>query len=497
MELNNKGKIKIIDLININFNTIIFLFSEIIALIAFIQRNNIRSGLELLYLLPLIFGICMIVSTGYNSYLKGGIAIKIYLVIMIIRYVCVPLLIIMTQGKYNASPITMPMISVSRNGYQYSILVSIIDLIVSFTCIYVFNKSLQKNKRKESYSNYKCNTGISIFGIIGLLVLIFFLLTRDLKQVFSLFTFFTINEKYENPSIDAFGILTISTIKMFIFIRITTMCSNKYNKSKNSIWVIIAIITGFLNMSIFFGYNRSFVLQTGIATIYILYTSFPKYRKILAGIMIPLCSLIVISMIFIKQFGVSYTDTTISEQLNLPELANTIECYVGGPWSLGSGYDAYMDNSNFNPVSIFLKDFIHNNFISYMPGLEFSLDLFPNTISSPIVHQIYTKSYQMIPLSSNTLFYGGKIFGIVISITFNIIFMKILVTYDYKSKWSRDISKKYIYTLIAILFSFTMCYTWVTLLWSFTKNMLFISLLIYINQYHFERPGKIKYIKTI
>ena len=497
MKSNNKRKIDIVDLVNINFNTAIFLISIIVAVVTFIQRNNIRLGLELLYLLPLIYGICILISMNYNWYLKGGIALKIYMFITIIRYLIVPLLISITYGEYNASPVTMPMISVSMDGYQYSILVSIIDLVVSFTCIYLFQNKLETKKEREKYLKYKYNIRPSIFGIAGLLLLIVFLLTRNLKEVFSLFTFFTINQKYEDPSTDAFGILAILTIKMFVFLMILTICYKRYEKSKKSIWVIIAMIVGFFNMAIFFGYNRSFVLQTGIATIYVLYYAFPKYRKVLMGSMIPICFLIVTSMIFIKQFGVSYTETSVSEQLNLPQLANTIECYVGGPWSLGSGYDAYVNYSDFNKISIFLKDFIHNSFISYLPGLEFTLDLFKDTISSPVIHQIYTQSYQMIPLSANTLFYGGKILGVIISILFNILFMKILVTYDYKSKWSRDISKKYIYTLIAILFSFTMCYTWVTLLWSFTKNMLFISLLIYINQYHIQKKGIIKYIRTM
>lgn len=497
MVINNSKKKEIADLINININIVIFLLSMVVTIITFIYRNNTRSGLELLYLLPLIFGLFTLLLSHYNIYQNSGIALKIYLAIMLIRYILVPLLISITKGKYNASPITMPMISVSVEAYQYSILLLILDLVVSFSCIYIFSKNLYKRGYKESFYNYRYNTRTSLFGIVALLLIIAFLFTRDLKEVFSLFTFFTINEKYENPSTDAFGILAISTIKMFIFLRITTMCVNKYNKTKNRKWVLLAFIIGFFNMAIFFGYNRSFVLQTGIATIYVLYSAFPKYRKIMISLMVPLCATILISMIFIKQFGVSFTESSISEQTNLSEISNTIECYVGGPWSLASGYDAYIHNININPVETFIKDFIHNNFLSYLPGLEFLLKVFDNAISSPVIHQIYTKSYQMIPLSANTMFYGGKIGGIIISIIFNILFMKILVINDYKSKWSRDISKKYIYTLIAILFSFTMCYTWVTLLWSFSKNMLFISLLIYINQYSFEKPSKIKYIRTI
>ncbi|MCU7745543.1 hypothetical protein N7983_20455 [Priestia megaterium] len=482
-------------ILNFTWNNILSTLSFIITVIVFFERNNIRPGLEGLFLLPVAFGLCIQLFNGQYLYSNGGLGLKIFFLIMLVRYNIVPLLIGLTKGSYNTLPITMPMLSVSSNGYIFSIIMSLVETFVCFAAISYYTKKAERKKIIQEYHNAKQNLSLSVFGLIGLLFFIAILFSRNLSQVFSTFTFFTIDEKYENPNIDAFGILAIQVIKMFIFLILIIYSYKKYNQNKNPIWVILAVVIGFLNMSIFFGYNRSFVLQTAIATIYVLYSFFPSYRKILVGLLIPVCSLIMLSMIFIKQFGVSYTETT-HNPLDLAQLANTIEAYVGGPWSLASGYDAYNAYGGFSPLPTFLKDFILNCFLSYMPGLEFLLEWFPNTESSPVIHQIYTNSFQMLPLSATCLFYGGILFGPIISLLFYIVIMRLLVKFDYKSKLSKDISRKYLYTLIAVLLSFTMCYTWVTLLWSFTKNILFLSLLITVNEIHLLRYGKIKRVRT-
>ncbi|WP_411334066.1 hypothetical protein ACK1LH_19590 [Metabacillus indicus] len=482
-------------IIRFAWNNILSISSFVISIIVFFEEINFRTGLEGLFLLPAVFGICIQVFNRFYMYSRGGIALKIFFLIMFIRYDILPLMIALTNGRYNTLPITMPMINVSYNGYVFAIIMSIIELIVCFAAISYYSKKMEAIKTINVLDEKKSNMGMSAFGLIGFFAFLVVLSTRDLQQVLSTVTFFTMEEKYENPSTDAFGILAIQVIKMFMFMMLTVLFYKKYTKSNNVLWVLLAIIVGFLNMSIFFGYNRSFVLQTAIATIYVLYAVFPRYRKLMVGGLIPITALIMISMIYIKQFGVSYTESSQNE-MNLAQLSNTIESYVGGPWSLASGYDSYYAHGQSLPFSTFIKDFILNCFISYLPGFEFILNIFPNTISSPIVHQMHTNSYQMLPLSATSLFYGGIFLGPLISIFFYVILMKMLVIFDYKSKLTKDFSKKYLYTMIAVLLSFTMCYTWVTLLWSFTKNMLFISLLVMMNEIHMVRNGKIKKIKT-
>jgi len=469
--------------------------SIIISLQILLNYNNLRNGLEMLFLLPFFFGLLSVYLL--RIYQEGGIGLKTFFIILCIRYLLVPLLISLTNGEFNTLPVSMPMINASSIGYQYAVFVSIIELIISAAFINYFVHKLRSRltKRKEILSIKTSNLGLSFFGFIALTILVILLFTRDISKLMSTFSFLTIEDKYIDAVSDPFGILISLTIKMFAFILITTYCYKLYLVKRNPIWVLISIAIAFVNMSIYFGYNRSFVLQTGIVTIYVLYTTYPKYRRMFILGLAPAGILIMLSMIFIKQFGVSYFETTLSDQLNLSQISNTIECYVGGPWSLASGFDAAI-NASFQPVETFIKDFILNFFVFYLPGFEWVLNIFPDIVSSTITHNVYTYSFQMLPLAANTLFYGGIIMGIPISISMYCIILKILVLFDYRSMKSIDIGNKYIYSLIAILLSFVMCYTWVTLIWSFSKNILWIVLLLFINKIHLSRNGIIYYKKV-
>lgn len=492
MEIIEKDRQNSKKVMNITGSMIIIFISFGVSIETLFNFNNLRPGLEGLFFLPFSFAICHFLIPNLKNIAKAGFGIKIFYSIAVIRYVAVPLLISLTNGAYNTLPNTMPMMDSSVEGYQFSVIVSVIELFVAFYAINHYSKreeiriAKRYKKIEERNKVISYNLGVSVGGVVGIGIFTSILLTRNIDTLFSTFSFLTIVEKYIDAKSDAFGIISILTLKSFVFLMILTTCIKKYQKKGSMRWVLIATIAGFLNLSIFFGYNRSLVLQTAIATIYTLYLSFPKYRKLLVGLLVPTVSSIMISMIYIKQFGVSYSDTRLSDNLNLAQLSNTIECYVSGPWSLASGYDAAKALGGMYPVETFIVDLLSNSFFSYLPGLTGLLELFPAIPSSATLHQVYTNSAQMIPLSAQSAFYVGTYFAPIISSFFIVLFMKILVYCDFRGKYSFDASKKYTYTLISVLLSFTMCYTWVTILWCFTKSMVFLLLMININEYHLK-----------
>lgn len=493
--IQNEAVDRVKTILNFTMNGALAIVSLFVSMVVLFNMNKMRPGLELYFLVPLVFAICLVWVNNYFSIAEGGLALKIFFGIMVVRFLVVPLLIALTNGEINVLPITMPMIDCSSDGYFYSVVVSLVEMITCFAAIRYYGRQYQNRFEEENYDDYCCNTGLSLFGVLAIVAFGVLLLSRNLSVVFSTFNFLALNEKFEDPTTDAFGILAAQTLKTFVFLVVLTFCVKRYEKGNTLIWTIIGGVFAVGNMGAFFGYNRSFVLQTAIATIFVLYYAFPKYRKVEIAVLVPLCTIVIISMIFIKQFGVSYTESSIAEQLNLAELSNTVECYVGGPWSLASGYDA-AKSAQFMPVERLTKDFILNFFPSYLPGMEWCLDIFKDVLSSPEIHQVYTRSWQMIPLSSTCLFYGGPVVGTVFSILAYIFVVKLLVYCDYRSKYSRDLMKKYIYIIIAVLLSFAMCYTWVTLLWSFSKNMMFLAVCIWMNTIQITRGGRAYILHT-
>lgn len=469
-------------------NIPIIIVSMSISIFILTKYQNIRPGLEGLFLLPLFFALCHIFIPILSRLEQAGIAVKLFYSITVIRYLLVPLLISLTHGEFDTLPITMPMSNCSISGYQFSVLVSVIELLVSFIAInhYVqkYSTAILKSISTDDFrfNSISSNRGLSIIGFLCLCFISVVLLSRNLSKLFSTFSFLVIKDKYIDAVIDPYGIICIVVLKSFLFLLILNYCINKYQKDKKNIWVFISIVFGFINLSIFFGYNRSLVLQTGVATIYTLYLSFPKYRKLFLGVLVPVSLLTMVSMIFIKQFGVSYSGARLSDYLDLAQFSNTIECYVSGPWSLASGYDAAINFGLTNPIETFLKDFISNSFFSYLPGLSWSLKLFPNITCSAVLHQQYTNSAQMIPLTSQCIFYVGEYLAPLLSGLFIVLFTKIMVICDLKAKYNNNASVRYISVLIAVLLSFTMCYTWITMVWSFTKGIVFLQLVILLNE---------------
>ena len=475
-------------ILNFILNSTLATVSLFVSVIVLLNGRNMRPGLELYFLVPLVFAICLLWVNNYFAIAEGGLALKIFFGIMIVRFMVVPLLLSLTNGKFNVLPITMPMVECSADGYFYAVVISIVEMVTCFAAIKYYGQRYRDRFENEDYSKYYHNVGLSLVGLLAIVAFAVLLLSRNLKVVFSTFNFLALEEKFEDPVTDAFGIIAAQTLKKFLFLTILTFCVKKYEKGNPLFWTIIGAIFAVINMGAFFGYNRSFVLQTAIATIFVLYYAFPKYRNIEIAVLVPICVIVVLSMIFIKQFGVSYTEASITEQLNLAELSNTIECYVGGPWSLASGYDA-AKSVQFMPIERLTKDFILNFFPSYLPGMEWCLEIFKDVMSSPQVHQVHTHSWQMIPLSSTCLFYGGTVVGTMISVLVYVFVIKLLVYCDYRSKYSMDLMKKYFYTITAVLLSFTMCYTWVTLLWSFSKSMLFLAICIWMNTIQVTKGG--------
>ena len=76
---------------------------------------------------------------------------------------------------------------------------------------------------------------------------------------------------------------------------------------KNPLWFLVAAAIAFLNVTTYFGYNRSIIVQTAIATIVTLVYLFPTLRRYVVVALAPVSAAVLYSLITLKQFGVSAT----------------------------------------------------------------------------------------------------------------------------------------------------------------------------------------------
>lgn len=176
------GRIK--NILGFVTNSILAVVSLFVSVTVFINMKNLRPGLELYFLVPLVFSVCLIWVNNYFSIAEGGLALKIFFGIMAVRFVLVPFLISVTNGQINVLPITMPMINCSSDGYFYSVIISLIEMVTCFAAIKYYGQRYQYKFENEDYDGGYCNIGLSLVGLLAILALTALLLSRNLKVVF-------------------------------------------------------------------------------------------------------------------------------------------------------------------------------------------------------------------------------------------------------------------------------------------------------------------------
>jgi hypothetical protein len=468
---------------NIEFSGIKYWPIALVGLIAmlFVGLNpQPREGLEFLWLLPLSFAICLLLFSKIIDCHKGGVGLKILYVIIIIRYIVSPVLITVTK-EVTGSLWIFP----SSDGYHFAIAISIVELFVCCITIKYFWEKCYKNIRVTVESNNKSNQNISLTfgGLLIISILMIIILSRGLEGVLSSFGFLMLKGKYTVEYVDNYAVVTIQVLKSFIFICIVSWAFKKYQKKNNILWMLVACVAAFFNVTTYFGYNRSLIFQTAAASIFTLYAAFPKMKKTITLMIVPVVVAVLYSLITIKQFGLSAQSVSLFNLASLKNWSNTIESYVNGMWPLASSFDAA--NALRYKMTLFtvLRDITDNFFLFKVPGFMWVNNGLSDITSTVQLYNTYTfpATGSMIPLAGQMWFYGGFILGPFLTIAANVLVIYLLVKFEIISKLQKNIQTTFLYSWLASLFGLIMCYCLITLWWSMSKFAFFLIIVFWIN----------------
>lgn len=446
-------------------------------------------GLELIFLVPLCFSLAACFCFDIFSYHRGGIGLKVFYLILLARYVISPLLIVYTQHQ----PADLRVL-VSISGYQTAIWMTIIELVVSCAAIRLFypicvRKAAIFAEREKTKPDLSLTTGG--LGIIVVLFAIVVMRGGALQRM----GFFTLKEKYEMnmSTYDTYGEICVQVLKPFVMIYLLVWCKKRYEKTQNILYGLLAMVFGFFNIAIYFGYNRAMMLETAITTILTLRACFPSVRKLIMGVMLPVSLVIFLSIMLLKQFNQSIDSDQPAAGIEATEISNTVEAYVGGMWAMGTAFDAASVNA---PVSVpvLIKDFVENNFLFMIPNTGISnigRDMKVDSTIALYNQYTYPMDGAMLPLSGQMWFYGGDIAGPILSILSLSGILYILLRFDTLAKHVQRIPFRYLYTWFATLFGFVMCYCALTLLWASSKfGVLLWGIIILNDRIHLRRNKK-------
>lgn len=443
---------------------------------AYIFSNDApRQGLEYLFLIPLAFSLCVLFFGDIIQYHKNGIGLKIFYIFVLVRYIVSPVLI--SKTKY----LHYMLRNVEQSSYQLSVWVIITELIVMCIAIKISWWYYHKSLPKESQVLDPAKISIVNWLICGFIILLC-ILRRDRFLDGVRFLFLSTNAP---DYVGSFEGISLLVVKSFLFIRFLIYAKSKYEMNQKLRWVIATGILAFFNISIYYGDNRSLVLQTAVSTIYTFISAFPKYKKSIMISLVPLSFMIIFSMVVVRQIGTNIGEISSSKNVNnLQFYSQNIELYTNGVWPIASAIDITSEQV---PYSISLltayADFAKNFFPFFIPGF----DQFKNFImDTPTTAEIYNISAggigAMLPLAGQMWMYGGNIFGLFLDILANVSIVFLLVKFEIISKLGKSIQNKFLYTWLSTLFAFIMSYCLITLIWSWSKFALLLGFLHFTNR---------------
>ncbi|WP_236013672.1 hypothetical protein, partial [Paenibacillus glycanilyticus] len=253
------------------------------------------------------------------------------------------------------------------------------------------------------------------------------------------------------------------------------------------LFLIMTIIAGVFNFIVYFGSNRSFIVESAIATIAIIIFTFPEYRKRILTITLPVAAIIIITMFVKKQFGLDNANEFTSSVVSIKDISNIIEEYVNGFWTVARSYQASLNLTVIQSSQALIKDITEGLLVVFdIPGLggilsstesfKSSSDLMKNTLGS-------IDRGQMLSFSGGMLIVGGKAFGWMLVFIGNYFGVKILTHFEARSKIEPNYFYKYMHIWMSVLFGLIHCYALQTLIYSWSKFILFYWFILWVNKF--------------
>lgn len=460
-------------------------FLTIIVILAFLESFFIysqpapRAGLEFLFVVPLAFGIC-ILWRGYEifGYHVGGIGLKIYYFIALLRYLVQPLLIVVSQGRLN---FRMP--EADPSSYPVAVFIYCLEIVIAVEVIKRFYpKLIHKIKHDKEI---RSQTRFTLTGIAILTIYILILVSRANVWLPAL-NIFGLKESSAETAI-VLEATFLNCLKVFLFISLLYYARKQTPGTLDfSTGTLLAIIAAVANFIFYFGTNRSFLYETAVTTIIIYIYAFPTLKGRILMLFTPIAVLLMFYSFISKQFGES-SQQSVSAIVNVNELSNIIEEYTNGLWTVARSYQASLPLTQGESIQAFWKDWVDGfQGLSDFPGfkqlseisrdIRSSSDVFKNSLRQP------DDMGQMLSLSGGFLIAGGEYFGWPLLMLGNFAMIYLLVRMEVASKFSTNLYYKYMFTWMSFLMGLVHCYCMQTIVYCWSKFILLFWLVLFLNK---------------
>lgn len=450
--------------------------------------DPVRPGLQLLFMLPLVFGI--VVGLFGNIFSYKGIGLKIYYVIACIRYLIQPILLVMSEGRLSSNRMSV----VRPSSYYVSTIIACVEIVVVF---YTILKRYPK-VYSRCYSAYEdsLNTGTSFFQVTGIklggwivvLIYIGVLIARAGIWLPAL-------NIYGFKTSTVSGILLENTlfscVKTVLFIIFLERAVNSKGK-RRSVYFVLCIFAILFNVLSYMGSNRSLTIEIVLASLLLMVFYFPQYKHQIIVITLPVAGIVIFSMFVTKQFGLETAANVSNVDLSIQYISNQIEEYTNGPWCIAQTYEGALGIGVIQSFKSVAKEITNALMIVLeIPGLKVLRNITADWLSAT---DLFRNAFEIvnrgqIPSFSAGFFYVSEWFGWILFPIGNYVATRFLIKYTVEAEFCNSALKKYTYIWSSILFGLMHCYCARVLLYCMSKYIWFLWLILAGNKINL-RIGK-------
>jgi hypothetical protein len=464
---------------NLNYITIVLALLGIVDSYYIYHQPVPRNGLELLFLIPLIFTVCVsIYGNTILRYHKEGIGLKIYYSIVFVRYIIQPFLITLSEGKLN---FRMP--EAKAASYETAIFIYAIELFIACMVIKRWFPFYIKKYQKRDISRQQLP--LNSYGKRILMVYFLFLLVR-LNSWMPGLNILALKESVSKVAV-VFDATIFNSLKIFVFILLLAE-AKKYSRNTAGFqfYFSLGVAAAIFNFISYFGSNRSLIYETAIATITILIVSYPKLKTRILAVLLPFAIIIMVLSYMNKQFAEDNAGTFETQDSNAVT-SNFIEEYTNGLWTVARSYQASIGLSAVKSNEALIKDFSDGlSGLSDLPGFKTLSNSLKELRSSSDIFKDSLKQRddrgQMLSLSGGFLIIGGNMLGWPVLILGNYVMIMLLVRMEAASKVAKDLYYKYMYIWMSILMGLVHCYCLQTIIFCWSKYILFYWFVLWVNR---------------
>lgn len=444
-------------------NFFLFFICILISIIIFFLNDH--EGYKLLFTQPILFGFVFILL--FSKILRGNS--RLFFVILtgisFIRYVLLPLFIVIS-GYYGGRSSIEP----KSESYIMAILLINYELIVAAIFIAIMEK--RRLNIPNNFSTLKLNFNNK--DIVYYLVIIF--------SFFSIILFPSIQKSisFIVPSTQEIDLSFIENLilyfvivsKQLLFIIITKKLYSLYIKTNNRNIIALNFIVGLFNILIYFGTNRSDIVISAFVTFILLYKLYGRIvRKYLYMGAIILTSVVILVTNYREHASIVEKPDFFTENADL------FQVYTGGPYNVAIALETkeYFPEANHPSVLFFdiFRPMIGINILVKDLPFQYSNIYFNQRIWLDV-----DRRSQILPMIGQ----GNLYFGYLFSPLFSIIFISIFYFLERKTLLTKNIEIYYFLNLAMMRLGFFMGQNTMNMINDMSMNLVLFLFIFFINK---------------